>query len=67
MMEEDPSVDYSVDIEAMRTELEPLQAKFETEGAAFTKAKKILDDLVSAKQKRIEAEENARRQAELEA
>jgi hypothetical protein len=67
MMEEDQTIDYTVDIEAIRVELEPLTAKWETEGAAFIKAKKILDDLVSAKQKRIESEENARRQAELEA
>lgn len=39
----------------------------ETEGAAFNKAKKILDDLLDAQQKRIQAAENAARQAELEA
>lgn len=37
------------------------------EGTAYTKAKKIMDDLFAAQAKRIAAEENARAQAELEA
>ena len=39
----------------------------ETEGASWTKAKKVLDDALAAQEKRMAAEENARRQAEIDA
>jgi hypothetical protein len=50
----------------MSDEKERLQAVFDEEAPAFQKAKKILDDLYAAQAKREAAEENARRQKELE-
>lgn len=45
-------------METVTKELEDLEAKMDTEGADFKKAKKVLDDLYDAQTKRMQAEEN---------
>lgn len=49
-------------MQTVQEELQGLKEKMETEGADFTKAKKVLDDLYDAQTKRMQAEENAREQ-----
>jgi hypothetical protein len=67
MINEDPeNEELKKEMDTVVKERETLQATLEKEGAAFTKAKKILNDALAATQKRIQAEENAARQAELE-
>jgi hypothetical protein len=44
---------YQAEMETVTKELEDLKTKMETEGADFTKAKKVLDDLYDAQTKRM--------------